>query len=557
MWPRFQARLDVHYLPELIREIVGQETVPFGEGIIVTLDSCIGFEICEEFFVSNAPHITMSSVGVEIFSNGSASHYELGKWARKSDLIQYAMTKTGGIYLYSNALGCDGDRVYYDGGSLIISNERIVARDGLFGFEDVIITMAEVDLEEVRTFRGKMQSMAKESQFPQVEYPRIAISFALSSHSPSNLYVPKQLEPLPVTEEEMLIAPAMWLFDYLKLSGAVGFFLPLSGGLDSCSVALIVHRLAEMLADEYDRGCKMVVEFVRSRLCLKEIIDAEAICHQLLITCYMKNANSTLETQQLAADIGRTIGSTHLEINLGAVISALSPILVDALGGFCPHFRVEGGSIGEDLALQNIQARLRMIVAYALAQLSPIPTSRPGPMLVLATSNASECLRGYYTKYDSSSGDLNPIGSLDKEQLRAMIRYVSKVRPTMSNLLESILQATPSAELTPLHGGKQSDEAEMGLTYTQLSLLGSLRQQHRLGPFGMQEKLNEMFRGEEASNSELVKRFFYHYSINRHKASTLPPTFHATPSNPDGTRHDMRPIIYPRNWATSFGYKPL
>jgi len=34
--------------------------------------------------------------------------------------------------------------------------------------------------------------------------------------------------------------------------------------------------------------------------------------------------------------------------------------------------------------------------------------------LVLATGNLSEVLRGYYTKYDNSSGDIDLIGSLNK-----------------------------------------------------------------------------------------------------------------------------------------------
>ena len=32
-----------------------------------------------------------------------------------------------------------------------------------------------------------------------------------------------------------------------------------------------------------------------------------------------------------------------------------------------PKFEVEGGTYGEDLALQNIQARVRMVVSYLMA----------------------------------------------------------------------------------------------------------------------------------------------------------------------------------------------
>jgi len=38
------------YLPRMIRQLTGQETVPFGDAVISTRDTCIGFEICEELW---------------------------------------------------------------------------------------------------------------------------------------------------------------------------------------------------------------------------------------------------------------------------------------------------------------------------------------------------------------------------------------------------------------------------------------------------------------------------------------------------------------------------
>ena len=72
----------------------------------------------------------------------------------------------------------------------------------------------------------------------------------------------------------------------------------------------------------------------------------------------------------------------------------------------------DGGSNAENLALQNIQARVRMVLAYMLAQLMPWIRGRRGFLLVLGTANVDEGLRGYLTKYDCSSADLNPIGDL-------------------------------------------------------------------------------------------------------------------------------------------------
>ncbi len=47
--------------------------------------------------------------------------------------------------------------------------------------------------------------------------------------------------------EEIANAPALWLWDYLRRSGARGYFLPLSGGADSASVSAIVASMAKIL----------------------------------------------------------------------------------------------------------------------------------------------------------------------------------------------------------------------------------------------------------------------------------------------------------------------
>ena len=73
--------------------------------------------------------------------------------------------------------------------------------------------------------------------------------------------------------------------------------------------------------------------------------------------------------------------------------------------GFEPRFKAHGGSDVENLALQNIQARQRMVTAYYFAQMLPTVRKRRGGggLLVLGSANVDESLRGYMTKYDCSS----------------------------------------------------------------------------------------------------------------------------------------------------------
>lgn len=48
------------------------------------------------------------------------------------------MLQSGGIYLYANQKGCDGDHVYYDGCSMVAINGDIVAQGAQFSLQDVV-----------------------------------------------------------------------------------------------------------------------------------------------------------------------------------------------------------------------------------------------------------------------------------------------------------------------------------------------------------------------------------------------------------------------------------
>ena len=64
--------------------------------------------------------------------------------------------------------------------------------------------------------------------------------------------------------------------------------------------------------------------------------------------------------------------------------------------GLIPKFRARGGSVRENLALQNVQARVRMVTAYLFAQLVLWVRGRPGGLLVLGSANVDEALREGY-----------------------------------------------------------------------------------------------------------------------------------------------------------------
>lgn len=57
----------------MISQVTGQTIVPFGDAVIATRDTCLGFEICEELWHPASNHIPMSLDGVEIIANGKTA----------------------------------------------------------------------------------------------------------------------------------------------------------------------------------------------------------------------------------------------------------------------------------------------------------------------------------------------------------------------------------------------------------------------------------------------------------------------------------------------------
>lgn len=556
-WQHLRAVED-HALPRLIRAITGQESVPFGDAAIASRDTVLASETCEELFAVASPHTYLGLDGVEILANGSGSHHELRKLHRRIDLIKNATAKGGGIYLYANQQGCDGGRLYFDGCALIAVNGQVVAQGSQFSPNDVEVVTATVDLEDVRSYRGSIGSRQVQASHATA-VPRILVDFDLTTtHTPDH----PPTRPIEIhyhtPEEEIAYGPACWLWDYLRRSGMAGFFIPLSGGADSAAVATQVGIMCQMVVAEAQAGNEQVLADVR-RLVGDEgytPTSAAELASRLLFTAYMGTKNSSKATRKRAAALAKQIGATHLDMNFDTAVAALTTLFTKFTGR-APQFKAHGGSDAENLALQNIQARLRMVLAYMLAQLLPwvsgfAASGRKGSLLVLGTGNVDEALRGYLTKYDCSSADINPIGGISKVDLRRFLRWAAANKGYTALL--DVVNAAPTAELEPItESYAQLDEVDMGMTYEELSRFGRLRKIDRCGPLSMFEKLAAEWNHlppREVANK--VKRFFYYYAINRHKATVLTPAYHAESYSPDDNRFDLRQFLYNARWSWQF-----
>lgn len=101
--------------------------------------------------------------------------------------------------------------------------------------------------------------------------------------------------------------------------------------------------------------------------------------------------------------------------------------------------------------LANIKARTRMIFLYEYANMTN--------SLVCWTSNKSEILVGYFTKYGDGGIDLMPIGDVYKTQVYRLAKYLK--------IPSDIIKKPPTAGLWK----EQSDEKELKINYEKLDLI--------------------------------------------------------------------------------------
>jgi NAD+ synthase len=138
------------------------------------------------------------------------------------------------------------------------------------------------------------------------------------------------------------------------------------------------------------------------------------------------------------------------------------------------------------IALMNTKARMRAVLLYNYAN--------SNNSLVVGTSNKSEIMLGYGTKYGDLAADVYIIGDLLKTDVIEMSKFLK--------LPESIIKKKPSAELTV----GQTDEAELGASYSKLDsiLRGVLKD----------ERLNK--------KDILIKKTLQRIDKNQHKREAVP-----------------------------------
>jgi len=414
------------------------------------------FEVCEDAWKGIRPGSMYALEGAELILNPSASWFVLGKHAVRRRMVVQSSREDHCAYLYASLLGCDSTRLVFDGTLLIASNGEVLREGDRLRFQDHVLVDAVVDLAALRlarreegSWRRQVAELTGGAVWPTPRRLRISGDFSTQSPlAPPPAYwlppapapldpslswlareglVPAEPNALDLHHLELELALCMGLRDYSRKAGVPGFALALSGGRDSAMVAVLVHRMARYAHP------KDTPEELRARM------------RDLLLTAYLATEHSGDATRGAARAVAEEVGARFFDLNIQESLSAHRALVEGAVGR-----RLSWEDPREDIALQNVQARVRGGVIWFLANLHNA--------LLLATSNKSEAAVGYTTMDGDTSGGLSPIADVPKSLITLWLRWAQAFHGYAS--LRHINGLEPTAELRPAERA-QTDEGDL------------------------------------------------------------------------------------------------
>ena len=208
-----------------------------------------------------------------------------------------------------------------------------------------------------------------------------------------------------------------FLADRVEESGASGLVMGLSGGIDSAVLAYICAGARQGLQGRQGAGGMGAGPGIPGGGALALVMPDTAV-------------TPAAETDDALKMVALT-GIDYKLIDIAPIVNEYSMYLE-------PDGRAKG----------NLRARVRAGILYYYANAKN--------RLVLGSSDRSEYLTGYFTKFGDGASDLLPIVSLYKLQVREMARHLG--------VPERVITKKSSPHLWEDHGA----EDELGMPYEQL-----------------------------------------------------------------------------------------
>jgi NAD+ synthase (glutamine-hydrolysing) len=510
----------------------GGRDVPIGDLRFDCGGVRIGFEICEDAWVAQRPGARLAARGVDVILNPSASHFAFGKDEIRRRFVLEGSRSFATAYVYANLVGNEAGRAIYDGGVIVAAAGSLAASGRRFSFADRACTAALVDLDAVRAAQSRLAA----AQEPAGD-DRVTVAFTPATVPPAAAAGAGTGDRRDawereghVKEEEFARAVALGLCDYVRKSRSRGFVVSASGGADSSAVACLVALAVRLTVREHG------VAGTAERLGLPRVAAGDdeaaerAVLRQTLTCVYQRTANSGPVTRAAARDLAAALGGSYHEFDVEAIVRGYEGLVSRAVGRPLSWDR-------DDVALQNIQARVRSPGVWMLANLT-------GSLLV-STSNRSEAAVGYATMDGDTSGGIAPIAGIDKAYLRRWLVWLERQGPEGCGpipALAAVNAQQPTAELRPPAAG-QTDEADL-MPYDVLDCVERFAIRDRQTPLEAWQRLHGEFPGHDpAQLARWTERFFTLWARNQWKRERYAPSFHLDDESLDPKTWCRFPIL--------------
>lgn len=499
-WPK-DRKVDYHW---------NGKTYPMGDLVFEIDEIRIGFEICEDAWNGVRPAQDHYLHNVDIILNPSASHFAFGKTQVREKLVTETSRSYFCAYIYSNLVGNLAGRLIFDGEILIASGGQLLARNERFTMDDYQVLTTTLDVTTLR--RSKKKSFNFEPTLP----PHLIRGNSALREDTETRFFERTYDPprFLTKEEEFHQAVTLGLWDYMRKAYSKGFVVSLSGGADSsCCAVLIAETLKRVREELGDAGMQKKASWFDY---------SQPLEPQFLACVYQGTDNSGDETLESARELSKELGAEWQHWNVQTFYDGYVDMLANGLGR-------ELSWETDDIALQNIQARLRSPGIWMLTNIRK--------SLLVTTSNRSEAAVGYATMDGDTSGGIMPLGGIDKAFLRHWLVYAEEHLGYTS--LKYVNNLKPTAELRP-EEYDQTDEGDL-MPYPILDMIEKAAIRDYKSPVEVFKTLRGVV--EDDLLKSYIKKFFRLWSINQWKRERYAPSFHLDDENLDPKTWCRFPIL--------------
>jgi NAD+ synthase (glutamine-hydrolysing) len=414
---------------------------------------------------------------------------------------------------------------------LIATSGKLAAAGPRFSFANRRLTAAVVDVAISRMNQARTASFTPNLEGNDAQC--VECDFSWPEIIPQDQ--PLKAEPWEtgncVKEEEFSRAVALGLFDYMRKSRSKGFVVSLSGGADSSAVACLVKLMIRFAVRDLGLGA-----FLEKTHCPPppqgtDMPDSETGLTRQLLTCvYQATRHSSDTTRNAARTVAEHLGAEFFEFQIDAMVDQYVKTLEGALNRPLTWER-------DDIALQNIQARVRAPGVWMLANIRNA--------LLLATSDRSEASVGYATMDGDTCGGLSPIAGIDKAFLLKWLKWMETEGPHGVGRFEALRVVNaqaPTPELRPKEA-RQTAEGDL-MPYDLLDAIERSAVRDKRSPLEVFRVVRESFRQYDPGQlARWIERYFALWCRNQWKRERYAPSFHLDDENLDPKTWCRFPIL--------------